>query len=277
MLFSLYIGMTVSGAIIGVSCGTRSSCPDEFGCAAGVCPDFTIRRHDTRPPFKVSVEDCDGPMDLTDLVLEVNMWAKGKLKTAITTEDTYFGLADNIGFQQIMVGDVIVMDRVRLPEKMLVTAFDETNRLVQVQRAYQGTTAQAWKKGTPLRIMRIISSAAETEMEVDDILQTDGTTLEDQIIASYFIYEWAAGDTCLPGCYYLEFKLLAMAADEDSDFNLLSCGSCGSVSITPSFTDTSLTPTNFGCTLGDGVEWVRRFPQNSEGYLIRVIDSPTSE
>jgi hypothetical protein len=118
--------MSVCGSKIGVpSSSTSSSCPDKFGCLPGVCPDLTIKRHDTKPPFRVSVADCDGPLDLQDesLVLEVNMWAKGRLKAAITDSDTYFALADNIGFEQIMVGDVIVCDRARLPEHMLVIGF----------------------------------------------------------------------------------------------------------------------------------------------------------
>ena len=84
--------MAITGAQTGVSCSFNPSgaaCPDKFGCIPGVCPDFTIKRHDTKPPFKVSVEDCDGPLDLADgtnavvdpnLILEVNIWAKGRLK-----------------------------------------------------------------------------------------------------------------------------------------------------------------------------------------------------
>lgn len=156
------------------------------------------------------MEDCDGPMDLTDLVLEATMWAKAKLKKAITVEDTYFALADNIGFNQIMVGDIIIMDRSRLPEQMIVTAFDETNRLVMVQRGYHGTTPQAWKKGTPLRIMKFMGATAQTEMLYQDILEIDGTTTSNVLTDSFFVYEWGPNDTCLPGCYYLEFKLLKM-------------------------------------------------------------------
>jgi hypothetical protein len=47
--------------------------------------------------------------------------------------------------------------------------------------------------------------------------------------------------------------------------------------ITPSFTSPSLTPTDFGCGLGAGVEWVRRFPVDGEGFLIHITDSPTAE
>ena len=268
--------MGVRGSSIGVSCGSSSGCTDEFGCVEGVCPDFTIRRHDTKPDFRVSVEDCDGPMDLTDLVLEVNMWAKAKLKAAITDTDTYFALADGIGFQQIMVGDIIVMDRVRLPERMLVTGFDETNKLVQVTRGYQGTTEGAYKKGTSLRIIRIIDSSAQTEMVLDDVIQTDGTTAKDQLVESFFIYSFGPNDTCLPGCYWLEFKLMKME-DVVVSGSSVSIMATSDASIIPTFTDPSLTPTDFGCKLGDGVEWMRRYPTVGEGFLIQIVDSPTVE
>ena len=270
--------MAVKGSQIGVGCGGSDGCVDEFGCVDGQCPDFTIRRHDTKPPFKVDIEDCDGPMDLTDLVLEINMWAKGKIKTAIDETDTYFALADAIGFQQIMVGDTIIMDRIRLTERMLVTGFDESKRLVQVQRGYNGTEPQEWKKGHALRIMRSINSPAQTEMVLDDVIQTDGKTLPNQITQSFLIYEWLPNDTCLPGCYWLEFKLLKMLDDiVVPAANFVSALQTTPSMTPPSFTDPSLTPDDFGCILGEGVEWVRRYPVNAEGFLIKVTNSPTME
>ena len=243
-------------------------CPDKGGCPPGVCPDFIIKRHDVRPSFRVKIDDCDGPMDLTDLVLEASMWAKAKFKKAVTADAEYFGLADDIGFDQVMVGDVIIVDRARLPEKMLVTAFDEVNKLIKVTRGYHGTTPAAWKRGTPLRIIKFMGATAQTEMLYQDIIQVDGTTLTNQLTDSFFIYEWGATDTCLPGCYYLEFKLLKMT----EEVSMLS-----SDEIIPSFTSPDLTPTDFGCGLGLGVEWVRRFPVSSEGFLIQIVDSPTAE
>lgn len=235
-------------------CSQKKGCVDTLGCS-GECPDFVIRRYDNKPPFKVKVEDCDGPLDLTDLVLEATMWAKGKLKASLTSDVDNFALADNIGFPQVMVGDIIVIERTRLPEKMLVIAFDEENSLIQVERGYDGTTAQDWKKGTSLKIMKFIGAAANTEMILQDVIQMDGSVLEDQLIESYFVYEWGPNDTCLPGCYYLEFKLMKMGVP---------------------FTDPDLTASDFGCGLPSGVEWVRRFPMN-EGFLIQINESSISE
>lgn len=229
-------------------------CPDEFGCLPGVCPDFTTKRHDTLPPFKFSVSDESGPLDLTNLVLEASMWAKAKLKKDITDSDTFIQLADNIGFQQILVGDTIAFDRVRSPEHMTVIGFDEANKKVEVERGVHNTTPSAWKKGTKIRIFRFISAAGTTEMVYEDIDQVDGTTLCDQLMESFLVYKWTANDTCVPGCFYLEFKLLSM------DPNNI---------IVP-----SVTPV---CFSGVGVSSVRRFPVCGDGFLIKICDSPTAE
>lgn len=250
----------------GIGCNKGSSgCPDVFGCISGQCPDLTLKRHDNKPQFKVSVSDCDGPLDLTDLVTEASMFATGKLKKSIAATDTYFSLADNIGFFQIMVGDIIIMDQIRMPEKMLVTAFDEKNYYVQVERGYQGTTAQTWKKGNPLKIMKFINQPAETLMVYQDIINIDGTTTTDVHTDSFLIYNWGPTDTCLPGCYYLEFKLIKMTG-----LGILS-------DPTPVFGPSDLTPSDYGCGLGINVEWIRRFPVDASGFIIQITDSPTAE
>lgn len=340
-------------------CVSQDVCLSKDGCPPGRCPDFIIRRHDTRPPLKVSVEDCNGPFDLQGLVIEVNMWALARLKTAITADDTYFRLADDIGFEQIMVGDIIVFDRARLPEHMLVTAFDETNKLVQVQRGYHATTPSDWTKGQLMRIFRVMNAPATAELTYQDIQQVDGTTDRDVLSEASMVYEWQPEDTCLAGCYWLEFKVLKMidivwylpggywtgevhthtdgffytgtehtessvvlSYDQIADKYFLpktrwteethihsdshtytgSIHDDGSVlldktgvpstdaiayndeglaaqatSVIPSFTDESLTPSDFGCYLGEGVEWVRRFPIDGEGYLIKIENSFTPE
>lgn len=362
--------MVLYGAKVGVPCGSKPSCLDKFGCPKDRCPDFTIRRHDTKPPFRVLIEDCDGPIDFSadNLVLEVNMWAKGKLKKAIASEDTYFGLADDIGFYQIMVGDIIMVDQFRSFERMLVKAFDEKNKLVQVERGYAGTTAIDWQKGSAIKIFRIFNGTASIETSYQDITQVDGTVLKDQLASTYFVYDWNANDTCLPGCYWMEFKLLSMAdisttpististisviptssppacpvfdvdscdfikkdeftadgatteftlsarpiknsesvfvdgilQNDDVDYylegdklifnNLLDAGDiiivkfiseitlhnvCTPASIIPSFA-ISKVPEDYGCFLGENVEWVRRFPM-TDGFLIQITDSPTAE
>jgi hypothetical protein len=260
-----------------MSCSVNSSCVnclpaygvcrDKFGCYPNMPSDFCIKRHDTKPPFKVIVEDCDGPMDLTDLVLEVSMWALAKLKKPIGPTDTTIQLADNIGFEQCAVGDIIVMDRVRAPEQMLIVDFDEINSLVVIQRGYHGTPVSSFKRGTPLRIFRVLNSPGTTEMDMEDVQQIDGTVTKNEITESRLVYEWSANDTCLPGCYFLEFKLLKMLASPTPPIH---------PSPTPSQTG-SYTDFQMGCTVGIGVEWVRRFPVNADGYTVHIYSTPTSE
>lgn len=445
--------MPINFNLKGGGCQPQNDCPN-YGC-----PDFTIRRHDTKPTLKVSVEDCNGPMDFRGLVVEVNMWSKSRIKDTIDDVINYIKLADKDIFEQIMVGDIIIMDRPRLPEQMLVTGFDEANYLIQVQRGYHGTTPQGWKRGSHLRIFRTLNSPAEAEMTFTDVTNVDGTKDSDVIQDAYLVYEWQPTDTCLPGYYWLEFKVLKMidivwftpgghwegatftdtsngfiytgaslddgsvrlSYDQVTGYFLLPCvpwqgpthvymdgntytgtahtassvmlnktgvpfpdntgfdsdggilrtiwflqpgywngvvhqwtdnnyytGSSHSdssvlltlnqansmysiagtewsgafhsfgeniyytgsthndgsvvldrneiawtggftsdsgfslaclsnISLTPSFVDISLTPTDFGCTLGEGVEWVRRFPLTGEGFLIKIEDSPTAE
>lgn len=233
-----------------------------------LCPDFTIRRHDTRPNFKVGIEDCDGAMDFTDLVVEFSMWAKGRLKTALTTTSSFLSFADKIGFDQVMVGDILVLDRARSPEHMKVLGFDEDNYLVYVQRGVNGTTVSSWKRGTGLRIMKAFSNPAASEMIYEDVSNLDGTIDRDQLRDSFLVYSWLPSDTCLAGCYYCEFKLLSLTATDTEP----------AVDLTGDVTFTmTLTPSQYGCKLGEGVEWVRRFPVSGEGYLIKVEDSCTAE
>lgn len=342
------------------ACQPQNYCPDKFGCPPNTCPDFLIRRHDTKPALKIFVEDCDGPMNFSGLVVEANMWALAKLKSDLDDVTDYFRLADDIGFEQVMVGDIIVMDRVRMPERMLVLGFDEHNKLIKVQRGYHGTTPSHWKKGSKMRIFRILSAPAQAEMVFDDVQNIDGTIDKDVLQESYLVYEWQPEDTCLPGCYWFEFKVLKMIdmvwylpggywtgdvntgtdgffytgltytdssvrlsydqiedkyflpstpwagevhlhsdsnyytglvhnegsvllnktgipSDPNTAYNENGGVGFHDISLIPSFTDESLTPYYFGCILGEGVEWVRRFPVDGEGFLIKIEFSPTTE
>src|SRR5262249_1145392 len=135
-------------------CPSTTNCPDCFGCTPGVCPDFQIKRNDTRPVFKVSVQENDEPLDLTGLVVEANMWANAKLKCPLTPLDTQLALVNNIGFCQILPNDIILMDRARAPEQMRIVGFDEINSLVFVERGFNGTVPQSWARGQPMRIFR---------------------------------------------------------------------------------------------------------------------------
>lgn len=446
---------------------TSSSCNNKTGCpTTSYCPDFQIKRFDTKPSFKVSLVDCKGPLNIHGLIAEANMWAEAKLKSALTagtqatgtvtiveeanlvatthyitittTDGTVItatvtanggattttntnsptwaivdaseastavnlatclnanskliatasngvvtitqlasgaagnttialtdpaaagmskvdftggadpslslSLADNIGFEQVMVGDVIIMERARRPEHMLVKAFDETNSLISVQRSYNDTEAFAWKKGSKLKIFRVLNSSADVELVFEDVIQVDGTS-KSTLVEADVLYDWKANDTCLSGCYLFEFKLIKMqeilyflqggswsgethqvsgvyytgasATDSsvplsydpetgtfllpstqwtgnnhvvDPDYKTGTSENDGSVVLNTtgvesensvvygqSFTDSSFAATDFGCGLSDGVEWVRSYPRNKEGFFVEITSSPISE
>lgn len=241
-----------------ISCNILSNgCTDLLGCDPSICADFVIKRHDTKPDFKLNLSDCDGPIDLTDLIAEASMWAKAKLKSSITESDTVISFADGIGFDQVMVNDIIVLDRVRMPEKVLVVDFDESAKSITIERGYQGTIPQSWKKGTNIKIIKFINKTAVTEMLYQDIEQMDGSKVA-TLMDSFLIYEWGQYDTCLPGCYNLEFKLM-----KPTDV------------INP-VTSPDVVE-SYGCGLPAGIEWMRRFPSNSEGFKIQIFDTPTGD
>jgi hypothetical protein len=221
------------------------------------CPDFIIKRHDTRPVFKVDVTDCDQPIDLTDLVIEASMWTNAKLKANITTLTSVISFADNIGFEQINLDTIIQVGGGRAFERMLVESIDETAKTITVLRGQMDTNIYSWKKGTPIKLLRFLNNPATGELEYQDIEQLDGTTLNDQLVRSTLIYQWAANDTCLAGKYYLEFKVMQMGLLDNT--------------VVPSNVP------NYHCNLGANVLWARRFPSDKEGFLIEVFDSPTAE
>lgn len=229
-------------AEVGVGCGSSGA-----GCGSpGDCPaptDLCIKRHDTKPYLKVSLSDCDGPVDLTEegLAVEASMWFDAKTKSDLSSSATQLRFADDIGFDSVSVGDVISTSRSRSPEMMLVSAVDESAKTLTVVRAQDGTTPRAWPKGTPLTVFRFMNESAQIESVFEQVEGVDGSSSE-QLVDTLLVFEWTPEHTSVPGCYWLEFKILK---------------------VSPS-------------TGGGVVEWVKRVPVSSQGYMIRVVDSPTS-
>jgi hypothetical protein len=224
-----------------------------------LCADFTIKRHDTRPVFKVDITDCDLPIDLTNLVVEASMWTNAKLKTSLTTLSSTISFADNIGFEQINLDTIIQVGEGRAFERMLIQNIDEEAKTVSVLRGQLDTNVYSWKKGVTVKLLRFLNNPAIGELEYKDVEQLDGTITENQLVRSTLVYEWLPGDTCMAGKYFLEFKVLSMT-DNNS---------------TP--VPSQNTTVNYHCDLGANVEWARRFPNNREGFVIEVFDSPTAE
>lgn len=245
---------------------TKKCGPDLFGCREDICPDYIVRRNDSRPPVRLSLSTCDGPLDLTEegLLVEANMWALARLKRDVTSEGTIIEFADRVGFYQVRPSDVIVVDHVRGPEHLLVDCIDEENYQVHVIRGHHATTAKSIKKGTYLRIFKFMDSSASIDLTKGPVIQEDGTVKKDQLLDTSLIYDWKSGDTCMPGCYYFEFKVMKLkeAADPEDSVN---------------YPSTCSYAVPFNCGFGEQIEWIRRFPSSGEGLLVRVEDSPTLE
>jgi len=223
------------------------------------CADFVIKRHDTRPVFKVEVTDCENPIDLTNLVVEASMWCNAKLKNSITTTDIVISFADNIGFEQINLDTIIQVGDGRAFERMLVQSINEEAKTVTVYRAQMDTSAFNWKKGTKIRLLRFLNNPAIGELIYEDETKIDGTVVPNVLAKSILVYEWKSGDTCMTGKYFFEFKILSILYTDPVDIG------------------SQISAINYHCDNGVGVQWVRRFPNDREGFLIEVFDSPTAE
>lgn len=237
------------------NCPISLNCPRSDGCSPNVCSfDFEIKRFDTLPVFKYKLEDENGDaVDLTGLVVEASMWINVVLKRAITAEDTELQFANCVGFEQLLVGDLLVIDRTRSPENMLITGFDEENKIVYVERGVNGTNPSDYKKNTKMKGFRFRDSPGSIEMIYGSIMQLDGTYLCDQLLESYLVYNFSVENSCAPGCFCFEFKLLTLDAS--------------------SITIPSVIPE---CFLGVGVIQMQKFPACGS-FSVKVCDSPTRE
>jgi len=243
---------------------TNNCIPNEGLCSdLGICYDFIIKRHDGMPEFKLEVTDCDEPIDLNDLVDEASMWSNSRLRYNLTEYQTVIQFADNIGFDQILINTIIQAGIGRNFERMKVIGFDEIKKEIYVERGYKSTTPFPWKKGTNLKLLRFLSMPAITELTFEDITNIDGSISKNQLTHSYLIYKWRPEDTCLAGCFYFEFKILKMV-----ELGL-------SLSPVPSYPFPSISYSS--CDWGANVEWTRRFPNDKDGFIIQVYNSPTGE
>jgi hypothetical protein len=226
-------------ADLGVGCNSNSNggCANQNGCPR--VPDFCIKRNDTKPSLRISVSDCDGASDLTGegLVLEASMWFEAKLKRAITNSETIISFADNMGFDQISIDDIIIVNKPRSPEQMVVIDINESDKTISVRRSHASTSASSLAKGTALRIFKFIDEPAEIESVFEDIIQTDGGS-QNELVETFMVFNWKDGHTNLAGCYWLEFKLIMLSDSND-------------------------------------ILWTKRTPLSDYGFLISVIDSST--
>ena len=185
------------------------------------------------------MSDCDGPIDLSSgVAVEASMWFDSKTKSSISDSDASLRFADDIGFDSVAVGDLISTSGSRSPELMLVSSIDESSKTVFVSRGHGGTEARDWPKGTSLSVFRFVDQPAQVESVFEDVESLEGSVSE-ELVDTLLVFEWSEGHTSVPGCYWVEFKIMGL--DESG-----------------------------------AVQWTKRVPLSAKGFMVRVIDSPTS-
>ncbi len=223
--------------MLNVDLGVGCSSGDYCGNSKSV--DFCIKRHDTRPSLRISVSDCDGAIDLTDenLFLEASMWFEAKLKSKLDVGASTISLADNTGFDQISIGDVVLLNNVRNPEQLTVLSIDEVTKLIYVSRGQNSTAEQNWQKGSTLKIFRFLRQQAHIESVFEENKNIDETITE-ELVDTFLVFDWSENQTSLPGYYFIEFRLIKVLENDE-------------------------------------IEWEKRFPLEKNGFLINIIDSST--
>jgi hypothetical protein len=176
--------------------------------------DFIIKRNSTQPSLRLKVYDCDwSPIDLSKFEITASMWANAKLKKDISDSDFEILLADNVGLNTVIPGDVILLKS--SADHELVQVASIVDNAIMVTRGYFETTAVSWKKGTSIKIIKIMNSSATYDLVREDVIKLDGTKELNVLVESYLVYNWFVDDTRVPGEYYLEFKVIERNAQDE--------------------------------------------------------------
>jgi hypothetical protein len=174
------------------------------------------------------------------ILLEASMWFDAKLKADINESATQIKFADNVGFDSVLVGDVIATSSVRSSELMLVTGVDDASMTIQVSRGHEGTASIPWKKGVTLFVFRFRDEPAQIESVYEQSESIIDGSISEVLSDTVLQFQWSGSHTAAPGCYWIEFKILKI--DPES---------------------------------GD-VEWTKRVPIDTSGFMVKILDSPTS-
>ena len=176
--------------------------------------DFIIKRNSTQPSLRLKVYDCDwSPIDLSKYEITASMWANAKLKKDISDSDFEILLADNVGLSAVIPGDVILLKNSAAHELVQVSSI--VNNSIMITRGYFETTPSSWKKGTSIKIIKIMNSSATYDLVREDVLKLDGKKELNVLVESYLVYNWFVDDTRVPGEYYLEFKVIERNAENE--------------------------------------------------------------
>lgn len=182
------------------------------------CPDknydFIIKRNSTHPSLRLKVFECDkSPIDLSKYEITASMWSNGRLKNDISVSSTQILLIDNVGFNEVSVGDIILLKNSNNHELVYVNSIDE-NKL-NITRGYFDTDSFDWKKGSKLKIIKFMNSSATYDLVREDVLKLNGEIESNILVESYLVYNWFLDDTRVPGNFYLEFKIIEKNSSDE--------------------------------------------------------------
>jgi hypothetical protein len=174
--------------------------------------DYIIKKNDTRPYVKYSMQDCED-IDLSedDLFISVNMWANSNIKNKLSETDDYLELKNNYNLETIKVDDYILIKKFGSSEHFQVTSISDTK--VYIQRGQLNSVAQSWARGSEIKIIKLYEVEAEKEIEYNTTLNIKG---EEETVASSqnLLYKWSEGDTSSSGMFFLEFKVSKVDGEE---------------------------------------------------------------
>lgn len=169
--------------------------------------DFVIKRNSTQPSIRLKIYDCDmSPIDLSNKEITANMWSNAKLKKDISNSESEILLADNIGLNTVVPEDILLLKSVSDHELVQVTEI--VDNTIIVERGYFDTTAVNWRKGTNIKVIKIMNSGATYDLVREDVIKLNGTVEQNVLVESYLVYNWFLDDTRVPGQYYFEFKVV---------------------------------------------------------------------
>lgn len=169
--------------------------------------DFVIKRNSTQPSIRLKIYDCDGgPIDLTNKEVTASMWANAKLKRDINENSFEVSLADNIGLNTVIPDDILLLKNSYNHELVQVSSI--VNNTLMVTRGYFDTNPTSWKRGTGIKIIKIMNSGATFDLVKEDVMKLNGTIEKNVLVESYLVYNWFVDDTRVPGKYYFEFKVI---------------------------------------------------------------------
>jgi hypothetical protein len=108
-----------------------------------------------------------------------------------------------------------------------------------VTRGLGGALPQPWDKGASVKVFRFQDEPASVESVIETVESIDGSSSE-ELSDTLLVFNWTADKTDMPGCYWFEFKVLKLLPDSTE------------------------------------AEWVKRVPLSPVGYMVNIVDSPTS-